>query len=279
MTIRNLVSALWLHEQLNDEQLVIADCRFTLGNPGAGLAQYLENHIPGALYFDLEQDLSSPIGEHGGRHPLPSVETLTELFSQAGIDHKTTVVAYDGEDMSKAARLWWLLRYLGHEKVYILDGGLTAWQRAGFEVTNEVTPLPEPRVFTAHLQPDMVVDVEVVKTRSNATALLDSRGPERYRGEVEPIDPKAGHIPGAVNYPYQANLTAEGTLLSKGELAQRFAPLADKQELIVYCGSGVTACVNVLALLEAGRTDVKLYAGSWSDWISYQDNPVSTGQE
>ncbi|QQE72974.1 sulfurtransferase [Brevibacillus composti] len=272
-----LVSAQWLHEHLEDPQILVVDCRYNLSEPSLGEEQYGEEHIPGALYFHLGRDLSGTKGEHGGRHPVPDVEQLASLFSRAGIDQDVTVIAYDDQDMSYAGRLWWLLRYAGHEKVAVLDGGLSAWKRAGYAVTKEV-PVREPRTFVPQLQAHMLVDCQGVQTRDEQAALLDSRALERYRGEVEPLDPKAGHIPGALHYFYKENLTAEGCMRPSEELKRRFDDLEGK-EIIVYCGSGVTACTNLLALHAAGRTDAKLYAGSWSDWVSYADNPVATGDE
>lgn len=278
MSSQNLVSVAWLQEHLHDPNLVIADCRFTLGNPGQGLSEYVNSHIPGAFYFDLQQDLSAAKDVHGGRHPLASVETLEKLFAGAGIDETTTVVAYDAQDMAYAARLWWTLRYLGHQRVYVLDGGFAAWQAAGLPVTDEVPPQPTSRTFRATPQPQMLVNLEDIRATKGTAALLDSRAGERYRGEMETLDPKAGHIPGAKHFFYKENIQADGTLRSAEELQQRFAPLAEKEEIIVYCGSGVTACVNILALYEAGRTDAKLYVGSWSDYCSY-DLPVATGDK
>jgi thiosulfate/3-mercaptopyruvate sulfurtransferase len=272
---QHLVSTDWLFDRLQDSHTVIVDCRFVLGKPAQGYDEYLEGHIPGALYFHLEHDLSGPKGEHGGRHPLPDTDELVRLFSQAGIDENTTVIAYDDQDMAFASRLWWLLRYYGHEKVAVLDGGFAAWKAAGYPVSQEI-PSPTARTFVPRLQHEMLVGIEQVKERGPGTALLDSRAGERYRGEQETIDPKAGHIPGALNYFYKENLTPEGTMLPAEQLKQRFAPLNQQDEIIVYCGSGVTACVNLLALHQAGRTDAKLYPGSWSDWCSY-DLPVATG--
>jgi thiosulfate/3-mercaptopyruvate sulfurtransferase len=271
-----LVTCQWLHPRLADPDVAIIDCRFALGNPEQGVLDYRAGHIPGALFFDLEKDLSGPQGAHGGRHPLPSTEALTSLFSRAGIDENVFVVSYDDQELAGAARLWWLLRYLGHEKVAVLDGGFRAWRSAGLPWTAAIAHRP-PRRFVPRRQPQMLVDVEQVKQRSASTALIDSRAGERFRGDVEPLDPKAGHIPGAVNYFYKETLDADGTLRSPEALRERFAPLANYSDLIVYCGSGVTACVNVLALHCAGRTDAKLYAGSWSDWCSY-DLPIETGE-
>lgn len=278
MKQQHLVSREWLQEHMQDSNLVIVDCRFTLGKPGQGLSEYVESHIEGALYFDLEHDLSGPKAQHGGRHPLPEVAQLEKLFSNAGIDHNTMVVAYDEQDLSNASRLWWLLRYLGHDQVAVLNGGFAGWKQAGLPVTKDI-PIPSAKTFRANVQPQMLVGVQHVKLRGEQTAVLDSRAPERYRGEIEPLDPKAGHIPGAANFFYKDNFTPDGIMMSTDKLQERFADVAKKDEIMVYCGSGVTGCVNVLALYQAGRTDAKLYAGSWSDWVSYADNPVATGEE
>lgn len=272
-----LVTAQWLHEHLRDENIIIADCRFSLNDPQAGEQAYQEDHIPGAFYFHLNRDLSGPKAEHGGRHPLPRVEDLAELLSRVGVGNDTIVIAYDDQEMSMAGRLWWLLRYLGHEKTAVLDGGYAAWKRAGYEVTKEL-PVATPASFVPNVQADMLVDVQTVKERASNTVLLDSRAGERYRGEQETIDAKAGHIPGARHFFYKDNLSPDLTMQSVDKLQERIAPFADK-EIIVYCGSGVTACTNLLAMHAAGRTDAKLYPGSWSDWISYPENPIATGDE
>ncbi|RNB89210.1 sulfurtransferase [Brevibacillus nitrificans] len=269
-----LVSPQWLHEHLHDEHIVIVDCRFNLSLAEAGSESFEQDHIPGALYFHLNRDLSGPKAEHGGRHPLPDPETFAAFLSQNGIDEQTTVIAYDDQEMAMAGRLWWLLRYLGHDKTAVLNGGYAAWKNAGYAVTAEVRT-PTPRTFTPHVRSEMLVDIRGVRERNPETILLDSRAGERYRGEVEPLDPKAGHIPGARHFFYKDNLGADMTMLPVDKLQERVASFAD-QDVIVYCGSGVTACTNLLALHAAGRTDVKLYAGSWSDWSSY-DLPVAVG--
>lgn len=269
-----LVSPQWLHEHLHDDQIVIVDCRFNLSLAEAGSESFEQDHIPGALYFHLNRDLSGPKAEHGGRHPLPGPKTFAAFLSQNGIDEQTTVIAYDDQEMAMAGRLWWLLRYLGHDKTAVLNGGYAAWKNAGYAVTAEVRT-PTPRTFTPHVRSEMLVDIKGVRERNPETILLDSRAGERYRGEVEPLDPKAGHIPGARHFFYKDNLGSDMTMLPIDKLQERVAPFSD-QEVIVYCGSGVTACTNLLALHAAGRTDVKLYAGSWSDWSSY-DLPVAVG--
>lgn len=272
-----LVTPQWLRDHANDPNILVADCRFALNNPELGEEQYREEHIPGALYFHLNRDLSGPKEQHGGHHPIPGEEQLASLFSRSGIDQEVTVIAYDDQEMSMAGRLWWLLRYAGHDKVAVLDGGFAAWKNAGYPVTSEI-PVPKPRTFVPRIQTSMLVDCKGVETRSKETALLDSRAGERYRGEMETLDPKAGHIPGALHYFYKDSLSADGRMLPEEALKRRFEVFEGK-EIIVYCGSGVTACTNLLALHAAGRPDAKLYAGSWSDWVSYENNPVATGDE
>ncbi|TPG73143.1 sulfurtransferase [Brevibacillus laterosporus] len=275
-----VVQAGWLHEHLKDPSVVILDCRFILGQPDVGRVEYDAGHIPGAIYLSLDSDLSGPKTEqgHGGRHPLPSVSAMEDLFSRIGIDEHTTVVAYDGVDMAMAARLWWMLRYVGHESVYVLDGGYAAWNKDNYPISTEILHR-EPRSFTANVQPDMLLTKHAVEQREATTPLLDSRAPERYRGDVEPLDSKAGHIPGAECFFYKNTLQADGTLKTKEQLQNHFGELLKQKHIIVYCGSGVTACVNLLALMRADRPDAMLYGGSWSDWSSYEDSPVATGDE
>jgi thiosulfate/3-mercaptopyruvate sulfurtransferase len=273
----HLITCHALSQNLSDPNIAIVDCRFALGQPDYGLQEYRAGHIPNALFFDLEKDLSGPKQKHGGRHPLPSVDSLVYLLSNAGIDENVFVVAYDEQEMAGAARLWWLLRYLGHTKVAVLDGGLKAWKAAKLPLTQEIMHRPSRR-FIPQLRPQMLVEIEQVQQRSNASALVDSRAGERYRGERETLDPKAGHIPGALHYFYKDDLNADGTMKSPLELRKRFAALEASPEIVAYCGSGVTACLTILALYHAGRTDAKLYAGSWSDWCSY-DLPIAQGLE
>lgn len=265
----NVVSPQWLHEHLEDAQVVIVDCRFALSAPQQGREQYQAGHIPGAYYLDLNEDLSSPVQPHGGRHPLPNTSQFAVKLSQMGITPDTLVVAYDDSRLAFASRLWWLLRYLGHTHVAVLDGGFAAYQ-AHYPVT---TVVPEVRSgeFQANPNPEQIVDIQTVKARKDQpdVALVDSRAHERYLGNHEPIDPVAGHIPGAVNYPWQAVTNENSFLLSSSELQAHYTGLENVPEVIVYCGSGVTACVNLLALEIAGIKSSKLYAGSWSDWCSY----------
>jgi thiosulfate/3-mercaptopyruvate sulfurtransferase len=265
------VSPGWLFEHLNDPQVVIVDCRFSLADSQLGQKQYQSSHIPSSYYLDLNQDLSSPVGKHGGRHPLPDTSNLAKKLSEIGVNSsETLVVAYDDSRLAFAARLWWLLRYLGHEQVAILDGGFHSWEQAGYPVT-DVIPQPRTGNFVPDIKTELVVDIEAVKNRKDLpqVALVDSRESDRYRGEREPIDKIAGHIPGAVNYPWQEVTDSSGQVLPPTEQRQRWETLETQEEILVYCGSGVTACVNLLSLALAGIHTGKLYAGSWSDWISY----------
>lgn len=256
---------------LDREAVAIADCRFSLADPALGYQQYAAGHLPGAVYFDLNRDLSSPVRQHGGRHPLPDPEQLARKLERAGVRWgETLVVAYDDARFAFAARFWWLLRYLGHDRVAVLDGGFGNWQAAGYPVTTEV-PQPQPGQFRPQVRTEWVVEIEAVRRSQSQSGivLVDSREGDRYRGEREPIDPVAGHIPGAVNFPWQDATTSEGYVRPQTEHQQRWSDLSTAGSRIVYCGSGVTACVNLLSLELAGVPNNKLYAGSWSDWCSY----------
>ncbi|MFF2015725.1 sulfurtransferase [Paenibacillus sp. NPDC058177] len=286
------VSKRWLLARLYEPEQTIVDCRFTLGKPLAGKESFEQEHIPGAIYLDLELDLSGPVSEHGGRHPLPDPQLLAARLAKLGIGNTTRVVAYDDESGMNAARLWWLLRYLGHEQVFILEGGFSAWKAERFPVTDH-QPIRIPSSFEPNVQSQMLVGVDEVRLMSGHTltniadsalspalpVLIDSRARERYLGLEETLDKKAGHILGAVNYFWKETQNEDGSLKSAEELQEHFANLDKDSEIIVYCGSGVTACPNVLALEKAGYKNVRLYAGSWSDWISYEENPIATGDE
>jgi thiosulfate/3-mercaptopyruvate sulfurtransferase len=260
--------------------MVIADCRFLLGDPAKGRKAYEEGHLPGAIYVDLEQDLSAPVGKHGGRHPIPDEHTLAERLGSLGMDRSTVVVAYDDQGGMMASRLWWILHYLGHDQAYVLNGGLSAWVQAGYPLVHEV-PQRKARTFVPETRSGILVDANHVKARlgNSRTLLIDSREPKRYLGQEEPIDAIAGHIPGAVNAFWRNVLTDDGVWRNAEELKQLFSFAEPYEEVIVYCGSGVSACPNFLSLKEAGYEEVKLYAGSLSDWISYPDHPIATGAE
>ncbi|RCK74284.1 MAG: Thiosulfate sulfurtransferase, rhodanese [Anaerolineae bacterium] len=283
MDYQTLISAHELANHLTDPEWAIFDCRFTLGKPERGRQDYLDSHIPGAVYVHLEEELCAPIVKgQTGRHPLLPLEETVKLFSRLGIDQNVQVVAYDDWTPisgAVAARLWWMSRWLGHERVAVLDGGWNAWLAASLPTRsgNETRP---PRHFTPNLHLEIYASMADVRA-----ALLypdwkvfDSRTADRYRGENETIDPVAGHIPGALNAPYVENGTPQGTFRPADELRQRFTQLLGEtpaKKTIFYCGSGVTAAVNVLALKHAGLGDARLYVGSWSEWITDPENPVT----
>jgi thiosulfate/3-mercaptopyruvate sulfurtransferase len=297
MLFKTLIDADSLEELLGNPRLAIIDCRFDLLNPDAGRKAYLEAHIPGARYADLNRDLSAPEGPHTGRHPLPAPHTFAVRLGQLGIGKHTQVIAYDEANGSFAARLWWMLRWLGHDAVAVLDGGYKAWTAAGGELQSgdtaiQMSPLEaaargrsdddhrhvEP--FAVHPRPNAVVTTpELEQALRDAHALLiDARGKERYAGQAEPIDSVAGHIPGAVNHPFTANLDADSRFLPATELKRRWQQLLagrQPEQVIAMCGSGVTACHNLLSLEIAGLTGAKLYAGSWSEWIRDPHRPVA----
>jgi thiosulfate/3-mercaptopyruvate sulfurtransferase len=270
----SVISKEWLFQHIDDKDVVILDCRFSLGEPNLGREEYQKGHIVGSYYLDLNIDLSSQVRKHGGRHPLPNPEELAGKLSEMGVNfQKSLVIAYDDSRFAFASRLWWLLRYFGHERVGVLDGGFSEWLKAEYPVTADI---PKPRVgnFTPQVQQQMVVDWGIVNGSkdSSQVILIDSRESDRYQGIREPIDPIAGHIAGAVNYPWQEVTDSKGYALPQQEQLKRWQKLqADREnkEIIVYCGSGVTACVNLLSLELAGFGSCKLYAGSWSDWCSY----------
>ncbi|NLG09655.1 MAG: sulfurtransferase [Deinococcales bacterium] len=275
----NLMSPEELLRRLGDPELRVIDARFELTDPAWGAAAYAAGHVPGAVYLDLDRDLSSAPGAHGGRHPLPAMDELAAKLGALGVGPEHEVVVYDQSGTMYSARAWWLLRYAGHERVRVLDGGLAAYQAAGGELVTEA-PAHPPTAFPLRLRPEMVVDVTHVREALGdpEVLLLDARAPERYRGEVEPLDKKAGHIPGALNRHFLASLK-DGRFRTREELARALAPAAGKAEVIAYCGSGVSGAHLVLALEEAGYGGAKLYAGSWSDWSSYDDLPVAVGDE
>jgi thiosulfate/3-mercaptopyruvate sulfurtransferase len=274
-----IVSAAWLREHAAHPDLRIVDVRWSLGGP-AGRELYAAGHIPGAIFVDLDRDLSAPRGSGPGRHPLPDPAHLAGILSARGIGDGHAVVAYDDAGGSVASRLWWLFEHFGHAgSAAVLDGGISAWTDAGGALS--ASPPEHPRATWTPGGPrrDDVVDAAEVERRRDdgATILLDVRAAERYRGEVEPVDPRAGHIPGAVSAPTSGNLDPEGHFLPPGALRARYLALgAGDRQVIAYCGSGVTATQAILAMRTAG-IDAQLYEGSWSDWSSDPALPGSTG--
>ncbi|HLH69184.1 MAG TPA: sulfurtransferase [Candidatus Dormibacteraeota bacterium] len=270
-----LIDVDWLAEHLTAPWLRIVDFRWYLDGR-SGRAAYASGHLPGAVFVDLEE--VSGARPNAGRHPLPEPEQFARAMRAAGVNRDTTVVVYDDQGGMVAARLWWMLRYFGHDAVAVLDGGLQAWR--GELSTEPVAPTPgdfvvgQPRHW-------MQLDYEAVRTLPPGTVLLDARAPERYRGEVEPIDPRAGHIPGARNAYCRDNLDGDLRFKAAPELRERFARLGVEAgaEVVAYCGSGVSACHDLLALELAGLPGARLYVGSWSDWSARPDAPVATGAE
>jgi thiosulfate/3-mercaptopyruvate sulfurtransferase len=276
---RLLVSPAALAEELASEPgPALLDVRWRLGGP-PGLDSYREGHLPGAVFIDLERDLAAPPGP-AGRHPLPDPAVFTDAMRAAGVSEDRPVVVYDDRDATAAARAWWLLRYHGHQNVRVLDGGYQAWLAAGLPVTR-ADPEAKPGDFTARPGRMPVLDAAGAQDVARTGLLLDARAGERYRGEHEPVDPVAGHIPGAVSAPTAGNVNPDGTFRGAADLAARFAVLAGgadpRTETVgAYCGSGVTAAHEVLALALAG-IPAALYVGSWSNWITDPARPVATG--
>jgi thiosulfate/3-mercaptopyruvate sulfurtransferase len=267
MGIGPLVDAGWLRERLEDDALVVVDCRFVLGSPDAGRRAWEEAHIPGAAFLSVEDDLSGPPGgAAGGRHPLPSAETFSRAASGAGIGPGVAVVAYDDAGEGGAARLWWLLRHFGHEEVAVLDGGLRGWLACGGPV-DQSPPRPGGGPFVARERAGDIVSAAEVA--AGGLSLVDARAAERFRGEVEPIDPVAGHIPGARNVPF-ASLAPGGRFVEPEALRAALGP-----GFVAYCGSGITASTLVLAAAVAG-VPARLYPGSWSEWCA-RGLPVERG--
>jgi thiosulfate/3-mercaptopyruvate sulfurtransferase len=284
MQYETLITPSGLNRTLGDENWAVIDCRFSLGNPEFGRAGYLRGHIAGAVYAHLEKDLSGPIVPgRSGRHPLPAVEAFVETLSRWGIDSDVQVVVYDDAGGAIAARLWWMLTWVGHDAVALLDGGWQAWASLDLAVRSGDESRPR-RQFLPSLRPAFLACAsEVAALRSDPSCrLLDARSAVRFRGEQEPIDPIAGHIPGAVSAPYEENLGSDGAFLPPDRLRRRFEKVlgnATPENIVCYCGSGVTAAHNLLALAHAGIGRSRLYAGSWSEWITDPKNPVATGTD
>jgi thiosulfate/3-mercaptopyruvate sulfurtransferase len=271
MAYTTLVSTELLAAHLDDPAWVVMDCRYNLMDEGWGRAEYEQAHIPGAVFADLLDDLSSPPGPGTGRHPLPAPEQFIARASGWGIGPGTQVVVYDMAGGAFAARLWWMLRYFGHTAVALLDGGFPKWQREGRPARSGVERRPPAR-FEGRPQPALEADAAEVDRirRDPAYKVVDARAPARYRGEQEPIDPVAGHIPGAVNRFHELNLAPDGAFLPAEELRAQYAALlggVPPENAVVYCGSGVTSCHLLVALEHAGLPGGRLYVGSWSEWI------------
>ncbi len=274
-----LVSVAGLAAHLNDVSWIVCDCRHDLADTEAGRRAYRESHIPGARFVHLDEDLSAPRTGRNGRHPLPDPQPFVRRLGELGVDSAKQVVAYDASGGYYAARLWWMLRWLGHEAAAVLDGGWNAWLSAPHSITNQI-PAIEAARFTARARTDLARDANYVAANLGKPGplLLDARAPNRYRGEYETLDPVAGHIPGAANRFFQLNLDADGGFKPPAALRQDFEVIlgaVPPSEVVHYCGSGVTACHNLLAMEIAGLPGSRLYPGSWSEWCSDPSRPVA----
>ena len=282
MILTTLVNTETLSRHLDDPRWVVVDCRFVLTDPDAGRRAYAAGHVPGARYAHLDNDLCSPVTPASGRHPLPYPQVLAEKLGRWGIDKTSQVVVYDDTFGAIAARLWWLLRWLGHEAVALLDGGYPKWQREGHPVTMEL-PMIQATQFHPTINNAMWVDAEYVEKihEQKDGVLIDARADIRFRGDVEPLDKIAGHIPGAINIPYEDNLDFSGEFMSDEALRELYLAAMNHvapDQVVQMCGSGVTACHNILAMEHAGLAGSKLYAGSWSEWITDANHPVAKGE-
>jgi thiosulfate/3-mercaptopyruvate sulfurtransferase len=277
-----LVSPAELAARIDEPEILVVDCRFDLAHPQAGFQAYSEGHLPGAVYADLEADLSAEPGPLDGRHPLPDPDELARKLGGWGIGDGTQVVAYDDAGGAWAGRLWWLLRWLGHERVAVLDGGVPAWIAEGYALSREEAAR-SPRSFTPRPDPTMMIDVATLaqELERGVCRLVDVRAAARFRGEQEPIDPVAGHVPGAVNRPFAENLDPSGRFLPAAQLAGALQELCAglaPERVVAMCGSGVTACHLLLAMAHAGLPVGRLYPGSWSEWIRDPRRSVAVGE-
>lgn len=282
MKFTTLISAEQLAQHLNDPEWIIFDCRFTLSDDMAGYRAYLKGHIPGARYAHLNNDLSSEVMACTGRHPLPDINMLSRKLGEWGVDENKQIVVYDDSFGSMACRMWWLLRWLGHESVALLDGGVQRWTKQ-IQTLETDLPVCQPAVFTPHADDRMWVNADdVEKAMLNRDCLIiDARSEERFSGEREMLDKIGGHVPGSINYPFEDNLDMDSTYLPAGELRAAYLELLDgaaPENVIHMCGSGVTACHSLIAMEHAGLKGAKLYPGSWSHWITDPGRPVETGE-
>lgn len=269
-----------LAQKLEDPDLVVVDCRFVLSDPSAGQAAYRRGHIPGARYAHLDRDLAGVRRPADGRHPLPRVQDFAATLGSWGISRASTVVACDDVSGAIAARLWWMMRWVGHEPVYVLDGGLHGWEADGLPLECSESPIHPVKYVTDEVRHDWVVPTERIPSElATGAILVDARSPQRYQGIAEPIDPVAGHVPGARNWPFTEALQADGRLRPAAELHGKLRHLVDSPGgFIAMCGSGVTACHLLLASSAAGLGDGRVYIGSWSEWIRDPERPIATGE-
>lgn len=280
MAYTTLISAAELADNINNPDWVVFDCRFSLADSEAGGKAYRHGHLPGARYAHLNDDLSSPVKSYTGRHPLPDFAQLADKLGAWGVNNRSQVVVYDDAGGAFAARLWWLLRAMGHSHVAVLDGGIRHWQKLGLRLTTALPKIARSQ-FRSYPDNNQWLSAEQVENglAARRIALIDARTPERFNGLQEPIDPVAGHVPKALNRPFQLNLDKDGLFLPAAQLRQRFKQLtasAPAERVVHMCGSGVTGCHNLLAMEVVGLSGSKLYAGSWSEWIVNRNRAVAT---
>ena len=281
MFANQLISAEELDKLPDSDNICIVDCRFDLADPAAGRRSYDSAHIPGAVFLDLNKDLASVQTASSGRHPLPDSAILEQTLGRLGIDNETRVVVYDANNGAMAARAWWMLRWLGHDNVCLLDGGLARWSQR-FALSAVQSPV-RPRTFKAQERPEMLITSAEIVAADDVAALnlIDARDAARFRGEHEPIDPVAGHIPGARNLPFVESLTADGVWKSALELEALWTDCLGQNKAtpwVAMCGSGVTACHLAISALQAGYQQPRLYVGSWSEWIADSSRPIAVGE-
>lgn len=274
--MKNFVDYKWLMENMDKDNLIILDARAGLKDPEEGLNAYKKGHIKGAQFVSLEEIMTGKASTYGGRHPLPDLKEFTDHMMNLGVDDDSIVIIYDDGNIAMAGRLWWLLKYIGKEDVFILEGGISKWMDNNGEITTKVSKINRSNSLSLNINKRMNVDMEYVKnaTNSSTIAIVDARAYERYIGEVEPLDKIAGHIPKALNYPWM-DLVKDGEIISLERLRDKFKSLNEYDEVIVHCGSGITGTVNYILMDEIGLSP-RLYSGGYSDWISYEDNPVVT---
>ena len=284
MKYTTIVSTQILEENLDNPDWIIFDCRTSLTDRSLGLKNYQENHIPNSFHCHLEKDLSSEITPDSGRHPIPNFDELIEKLHAWDVGKNTQVIAYDDANGAYAVRLWWQLRAFGFNQVAVLDGGINQWIKEDRKLSQEIpqaSAKPEAEKFDFKLDPNAIISTTEIQQNieDKSFTLIDARTPERYRGEVEPLDTVAGRVPGAINRAFQLNLDENGKFLPASELKQQYDTLLiDAEDHVVnMCGSGVTACHNILAMEIAGITDSKLYLGSWSEWIRDSERPIGLG--
>lgn len=281
MSWTTLISADELAQAI--DQCIVVDCRYDLANPRAGASDYAQAHIPSAVFIDMDTQLSAPKSGQNGRHPMPSSDAVRALLESIGLNDDTQLVIYDVGGMA-SGRLWWMTRWIGHERVAVLDGGLKAWERAGFPVTAEPGTVRPAGRLSARAALATLVDANTVANASAgaSSVLIDARAADRFRGENETIDPVAGHIPGSLNRPWSLNLREDGRFKPAPFLRAEFEALLagrNPSEVINSCGSGVSACHNILAMTHAGLNGAALYGGSWSEWVADPGRPVATGPQ